>query len=83
MRSAVVRRDLAWAAAGVIVAIVATSLVSGLRLAGDWATPLAYPVAWIPLVGAVALACRQPAIRSWWRTATAKLGPWFDVFDVF
>ena len=81
VRSPVVRRDLAWAAGGLVAAIVATSLVSALRLTGAWATPLAYLAAWVPLVAVVVLVCRPPA--GWRSSVSAKLGLRFSVLDVF
>jgi hypothetical protein len=55
VRCGVVRRDWRGRPPEFVVAIVATSLVSGLRLAGESATTLAYLAAWVPLVAAVAL----------------------------
>jgi uncharacterized protein len=84
-RSATARRDLVCAAAGLVVAIVATSALSALRLQGPWALPLAYLAAWVPMVGAVVVACVPPGpqIRAAWRLASARLGLRFGLFDVF
>jgi hypothetical protein len=83
-RRRLLRRDLAWAGAGLLVAVVAgLALDAAFRrgwLAGTPAQPLvAYLATWIPLGVAVWAVCA----RSGWRRSVERLGLRFGVLDLF
>ena len=83
-RRRLIRSDLAWAAAGLVVAMVA-GLALGYAFRMGWladsrAQPLiAYLATWIPLAVAVWAVCA----RGGWRASVDRLGLRFDVLDIF